>query len=629
MSVNVRFFVLLFVFVSGFVAVGWRLVQLQLNPHERLLQLSENKSRWTERREAESLLKSRGGIQDRAGRTLALSLISQSFFANPRLIENPRSVAYKLSPHLGLSPERIEELLSQDRFFVWLRREVDEETARQIFALDIPGIHSSKESKRVYPQGELARNLIGFAGRDGVGLEGVERSYDRWLQASDQASDLGLRDALGRLLLFRDFERQWFEGQDVVLTIDLGLQKIMEQELRQVLQQTQAISAQAVMMEPQSGAILAMASIDGERPDSPVFRNRVVSDVYEPGSTFKVLSILGALEKLHMTRTSQIFAEEGLLRIGSQSVREFNRRKYGWLSLEELLAVSSNIGAAKIGMQLGNQVFGELIERLQFGRPTGIDLPGEARGIVRPANSWRPIDLANISFGQGIAATPLQILRLFASFANGGYLVRPHVVKRIQSSDAGGPVVFEQEIEREEVMKPEMARLLSEMLISVTQEGGTGKQAAIPGFEVAGKTGTSQKVVETVVEGQTRRSYSNTELIASFVGFVPARDPAFVLFVAYDSPQGAASGGFTAAPSFRRIATQALGLLGISSVSSESLRAGRAEIEVEGFVGRNFQEVLTEIRSWPPEQRAQVELYGIGQAVREERFEDQIRVYFE
>jgi len=624
----VRFYVLFFVLFIGFGAIGFRLIQMQWRPDARLVQLAESKQRWSERKESESLLTSRGGILDVRQRQLALSLISQSFFANPRLIENPRSVAFKLSPHLDLSTERIEELLTQDRFFVWLQREVDEEHARRIHALDLPGVQSSKESKRIYPHGDLGRSILGIAGRDGVGLEGVEKSYDSWLQASDQASDLGLRDALGRLLLFRDFDRQWFEGHDLVLNLDLQLQKIVEEELSETLKRTNAISAQAVMMEPRTGAILAMASVDGPRAEPSFFRNRVISDIYEPGSTFKVITALGAMEHLHMGRTSQIYAEEGVLRIGAQTVREYNRRQYAWLTLEEMLAVSSNVAAAKLGMQIGSKTFADFIRKFKIGERTGVDLPGEAGGIFRPAASWRPIDLANISFGQGIAVTPLQILRVFAAVANGGYLVTPRIVNRIQTVDEDPRVVWEPELDRTEILTPETARLMTEMLTHVTRSGGTGARASIDGFDIAGKTGTSQKVVDKEVNGKKIRTYSSTESIASFVGYVPAQDPAFVLLVLYDSPEGAASGGFTAAPSFQRIARRSLGALGISS-PQRTVSGPIEQVDGSQFIGRRFQDVLHEIRTWEPHQQSRVELFGFGKAIREENEGEHLRIYFE
>jgi cell division protein FtsI (penicillin-binding protein 3) len=309
-------------------------------------------------------------------------------------------------------------------------------------------------------------------------------------------------------------------------------------------------------------------------------------------------------------------------------VREFNRKKYAWLSLEEMLAVSSNVAAAKIGLQLGAESLYSILERFELGQPTGLDFPGEAKGILRPAGSWRPIDLANISFGQGIATTPLQMVRTFAAFANGGYLVRPHLVERIQSIEEKPRVVWEREIERKEVVSAELARSISQMLVSVTKEGATGSKAGIDGFEVAGKTGTSQKVIDKEVNGKMLKTYSSQESIASFIGYVPAHDPAFVLLVMYDAAEGINSGGFTAAPSFRRIASQALGVLGVSRPMPVARQRKEASPHTD-FIGKSFQEVLREVRAWEEEEQARVELYGIGRATREELVGSQRRIYFE
>lgn len=629
---RVRSVILFFVLASGFLLVLGRSIQFQLYPSEKLERLSENKQKWNQKKSTEKFLRSRGAIIDRNNRELALSVISKSFFANPRLIEKPQSVALKLSRHLGVPAKELQKQLSQDRFFVWLKREVDEASARKIENLEILGIHASKESKRIYPHGNLARSVLGFAGRDGTGLEGVEKSYDRWLLASDQAENLGVRDALGRLLLFRDYDRQWFETYDVQLTLDLRLQKLVEDEIRRTLKETQSLSGQAIMMNPNTGEILAMASIDGERAEkSSPFRNRTLSDVYEPGSTFKIFTAAASLEKLHLSASSQVFAENGLLKVGPNTVREYNSRKFGWLTLEEILMVSSNVGAAKLGLKIGSEQFAQSIRRFGFGQKTGIDLPGEASGIFRPARDWKPIDLANISFGQGIAVTPLQLIRAVSVIANGGYLVKPHVVSKIIRDAEARELVWQAQVEKKEVFSAQHARALTEMLVAVTQEGGTGQKAAIPGYRVAGKTGTSQKLVEReTASGKLRKTYSADASIVSFVGYVPAEDPAFVLLVLYDEPKASlVSGGYTAAPSFYRIASKALGLMGRKPKTKDQALGKWKPSENSVYVGRSFQEILEEIQAWEEAQRQKVELIGYGKAVREERSEDQLRIYFE
>lgn len=615
-----------FLFV-GFLLVLARGVQIQLQPGEKIVELAENKSAWIKRKTNEESLTSRGSILDRNANELAISLISKSFFANPRQIENPRSVAYKLSRYLKVSPAKLEELLTQDRFFVWLKREVDFETARKIEALGLPGVHASKESQRIYPKSKLAKTILGFSGRDGSGLEGVEKSYDQWLKVGDQSDSSGIRDALGRKLRFKDFHKEWFEGNDVVLTVDLRLQKILEDEIRSNLKKTEAKSAQAIMMNPHTGEILAMASVDRE---PKAFRNRTISDVYEPGSTFKMLTAYAALANLHLSPSSQIFAENGKFKVGNRRVKEYNSKKYGWLTLEEVLALSSNIASAKLGLRLGAGNLDYFIEKFGFKERTGIDLPGEARSIVRNHRTWKPIELANIAFGQGIAVSPIQLVRAYSAVANGGYLVRPHVVKRVQSSKQDPEVLWEAEIEKKEALSPLHARTMSEMLTEVVQKERTGSLAIIPGFQVAGKTGTAQKLVEVETSsGSTYKTYSSSVTRVSFIGFVPAKNPAFVLYVMYDEPEYPASGGMTAAPSFKRMATSALAVLGIRAPKQASKEEPMSDTIEKEFVGKSFREVLEELKKLSKEEQQKVELFGYGKAVRQEEDESGIRLYFE
>lgn len=620
-----------FALFAGLILVLLRAIQIQSYPDSRLVQFVENKNKWNRKKSETEHLKSRGNIVDRRGQVLALSLISKSFFANPRLIDQPKTVAHKLARRLNMKTQEVENLLSQDRFFVWIKREVDYETAREVEALEIPGLHASKESRRISPHGELGRTVVGLAGRDGVGLEGVEKVYDSWLKIEDESENWGLRDALGRGLRFQDYDQQWFEAHDVVLTLDLRLQKIMEDALRSVVKKENALHAQAVMMDPFSGEILAMASVDGERqPQKTFFRNRTLSDVFEPGSTFKLVVAMAGLEKLHLSPSSQIYGEKGVLQIGPNRVREYNARKFDWLTLTEMLAKSSNVAAAKLGLKMGADHLYDTIERFGFGAQTGIDLPGEAEGLLRSPSSWRPIDLANISFGQGIAVTGLQMARAFAAVANGGFLVKPYVVEKVVEQSQNDRVIWQSTKQRHEVFQAEHARALREMLLSVTEEEGTGQAAAIAGFRVAGKTGTSQKLVEREnSQGRKYKAYSSETSIVSFGGFVPAEDPAFVLFVMVDEPEGRASGGSVAAPLWAEIAKKSLGVLGRGQSVARSATSLSSPSSDSLFVGKSFQKVLSEVRAWEQAERRKVELIGFGQAVREEISDEKIKVFFE
>ncbi|MBN8555327.1 MAG: penicillin-binding protein 2 [Deltaproteobacteria bacterium] len=621
----------------GFIAVIARSFQLQLHPHNRLTRMAKEKFKLSQQQQAEDLITSRGAIIDREGRDLALSLVVKSFFANPKQIKNPQQVANRLAPLLQMSSSKLAQLLKQDRYFVWLKREVDENTSTKIESLAIDGIYSKKESKRLYPQGELARSVLGISGVDGVGLEGIEKQYDEYLRSSDKASGSGIRDALGRLLLFDDFEREWFESHHVVSTIDIRLQRIMEEELRATLHDKDAKSAQAILMNPKTGEILAMASLDGKRGEQKPLRNRTISDVYEPGSTFKIILAASSLENLKMTPQSQIYGEDGMLRVGNHTIKEFHGHKFKWLTLQELLEVSSNVASAKLGLKLGATVFDSTIRTLGFGKATSIDLPGEATGLLRNASSWKPIELANISFGQGVAVTPLQMVRAVAAVANGGYLVQPYVVSKVvapKTTQAEPQVIWQPTLEKTEVLSAGEAKTLTDMLIHVTDKGSTGVEAGIEGYQIAGKTGTSQKLTEEINrKGKKYKTYTLDKSLVSFVGYVPAYDPAFVLLVVYDEPMGRTTGGNTAAPSFRRIASRSLAVLGIPTQRFERKTESRLEAKVDDaqgrFVGKSFQDVLREVKDLPQEQRAKIDLIGFGTAIREEvDAEQRTRVYF-
>ncbi|MDB5037996.1 MAG: Peptidoglycan glycosyltransferase [Bacteriovoracaceae bacterium] len=615
-----------------------RSIQFQVAPDQRLKRIASGKEKLNKQTQTEDLITSRGAIVDRNGNDLALSVIVKSFFANPKVIKNPAIAAAQLAPLLGQNIQKLKTLLSQEKFFVWLKREVDDSVAKKIEALNIDGVYSRKESKRIYPHGEVGKSIVGVAGLDGVGLEGIEKKYDSYLLSSDKVGARGIRDALGRLLLFDDFEREWFESHHVVSTLDVRIQRIIEDELYATVREKEALSGEAIMMNPKTGEILAMASVDGKRKDYEPLRNRAVSDVYEPGSTFKVILAAASLEHLGMSADSQIFGENGSFRVGSHVIKEYHNHKYGWLSLQELLEVSSNVASAKLGLKIGAADLEDTIKKFGFGDVTGIDLPGEASGLLRSASNWKPIELANIAFGQGLAVTPLQMVRAVAAVANGGLLVKPYVVSKVLApkTRAGAPdVVWSAKVESQEILAPDEAKHLTDMLIHVTEPGSTGLQAAIDGYRIAGKTGTSQKLIEKEnARGKKYKTYSADHTVVSFVGYVPAYDPAFVLIVMYDDPSGRSSGGMTAAPSFRRMASRSLAVLGVpperdNPVTIAAVRSKESLTEGNRFVGKSFQEVLKEVKDLPQDQRAKYDLIGFGTAFREETAADQhTKIYF-
>ncbi len=620
-----------FLISLGFVGVLVRSIQFQLAPDQRLVSLATGKEKMTKQSQSAEQIVSRGPIVDRNGHELALSVIVKSFFANPRLIKDSHAAAQSLAPLLGMPVAKLKGLLDQDKYFVWLKREVDESAARKVESLNLEGVYSRKESKRIYPQGELAKPIIGLSGLDGTGLQGLESKYDSFLRSSDKAHVRSIQDALGRLLLFDEYENQWFDSNRLQTTLDIRLQRIVEEELASVVEEKNPLSAQAVMMDPKTGAILALASIDGARQRTDDNRIRPVVDVYEPGSTFKIILAAAALEHLKMTPTSQIFGENGKFRVGNHLIKEFHDKKYQWITLQELLEVSSNVASAKIGLKLGNSDFESTIRKFGFGEESGIDIPGEAPGLLRSSSTWRPIELANIAFGQGIGVTPLQMARAVSVIANGGNLVKPHLVSKVLAPKNGTmEVVWKADAAQKEIYSVDLARTMTDMLVHVTEPGSTGNQAAIEGYQIAGKTGTAQKLVEKEGRRGKFKTYSSDHSVVSFVGYVPAYDPAFVLIVVYDDPQGRVSGGMTAAPSFRKIASRSLAVLGISPTGSTDLQAYTANaVEGSHFVGRSFQDVLREIKDLPAGERARYDLIGFGVAVREELSSDQrVKVYF-
>jgi len=639
MKSRVRSMLLFWILAIGFMGVVARAIQIQVKPDVRLTRFSMSKEKLSVQSQNENLINSRGAILDRNGREFALSIVTKSYFANPKIIKDPLKVARRLSPILKIPASKLNNLLSQDRYFVWLKREVDEDTARRIDDLELDGIYTRKESKRVYPQGELGKAVVGVAGRDGQGLEGVEKAYDKFLKTADEGNSLGFKDALGRLLLFRDFDKEWFETPNVLLTLDARLQRIVEEELKATLVERKAQSAQAVMMDPRTGEILAIASLDGERSDQNPLRNRVISDLYEPGSTFKVILAAAALEHLGMTASSQTFGENGVFRVGNRVIREYHGKKHQWLSLQELLETSSNIASAKIGLKLGPEKFYDTILKFGLGESTRIDLPGEASSWIRKPSDWKPIETANISFGQGLAVTPLQMIRAVSAIASGGVLTTPHIVSNVlapKSRSKDSQIRWKPELVTKEIYSSEKARALTDMLVHVTEPGSTGAAAAIAGYQIAGKTGTAQKLVEKPnARGKMVKTYSLDHSVVSFVGYVPAYDPAFVLLIIYDDPKGRASGGNTAAPAFRRIASRALGVLGISpnrSKPDQEMASETPSKAIEGtrYVGKSFRAVLKELQTLPTEERAMVDLIGYGFAVREELVDGgKLVVYFE
>lgn len=541
-----------------FVAVLIRLVDLQVLQRPMLVAKAERQQ--FARVEVPGL---RGRITDRDGQVLAESVGTESVFVSAGLVKarDRARVARALAVALGLNEREMRRRLERGKPF-WAARDARLGRTAKLREYKINAFSYQAETKRIYPQGRLASHVLGFTNVDGRGLEGVERSYQKVLGGTPGVKDV-LRDAAGRQIPNQD---QWVDrpkdGADLRLTLDAQLQHIAERELAKAYHKFNAKGAALVLMDPRSGEILALASMPDYAPADPTAssmdarRDRVVSDAYEPGSTFKAVTASLALEHGVVKPDSPIDCHQGRLEIFKRVVRDHGTDHLGVVPFSTVIAQSSNVGTVEVGMRLGAPQLYAGMTRFGFGSPTGIDLPGETVGTLRPLADWTPGSIAAVPFGQEFSCNLLRILVTYAAIANGGRLVRPHVVKEMVS--AGGSTINpERNRSKVQVMSEAVRQQLVPMLKGVVEEG-TGDAVALPGYSIAGKTGTAQKF-----NLKTGR-YSQTANVATFVGFVPADQPAFVAAVMLDEPHGITLGGWTAGPVFRSVVSAALTAYGIA-----------------------------------------------------------------
>jgi cell division protein FtsI (penicillin-binding protein 3) len=560
----------------------------------RIWTLQVSQSGWLEGLAQEQYLKEitlepmRGAIVDRHGAPMAVSVMTDSIFAMPREMADKRNTARKLANVLELDPNTLDEKFSSRKHFTWIKRRVPPREVERVRELNLPGVYFTRESRRYYPSRELAGSIVGFAG-DGRGLEGVELIFDGRLRGSTVLAQ-GLRDAHGNLLFADGINPQDFSsGGKLVLTIDLTIQEIVETELDRAVRQSRARAGTAVVIKPRSGEILAMANVPLFNPNTfwryarsapQRFRNRAVTDCYEPGSTMKVFTMAAALQQGVVEPGESIDCGRGRLEVGDHIIHDSSGKKHDRLLLGEVLVHSSNVGMAHIAERLGKSGLWGGLRRFGFGRRTGVDLPGESRCVLRQPDSWSDVGLATVSFGQGVSATPLQLVTALGAVANGGVWMRPLVVKEIRGPRDELLQKFEPE-PAGRVLDSRWAKVLTRMMVGVTQAGGTGARAAVPGFDVAGKTGTAQKV-DPIAGG-----YSKDKRVASFMGFVPAEQPRIALRVVVDEPETSPYGGVVAAPAFARMAAGILRYLGVfprgqlMASPAEEVEAEEAEAEEE------------------------------------------------
>ncbi len=494
----------------------------------------------------------RGTITDRNGAVLAVSEPASDVSATPYLIRRPLAAAAKLAPLLGLDDSEVLKRLSEQTGFVYLARRLPAGRANRIAALRLDGITLTPSSRRIYPRDWLASQLIGSASEQRGGGTGFEYREDKVLRGQDGIRRV-VSDALGQPISIED-ERPTVPGKDVELTLDANLQDKVESVLDGVGQVFRPRGATAIVMDPQTSEILALANwprVDANNPGgAPAYaqQNRAVGFTYEPGSTFKAFTVAGALAD-HVVSPETPIAVPYELRVADRTLHDAEAHGNETLSVADVLKQSSNIGAVQIALKMGATRFSQWVDLFGFGRPTGVDLPGEEQGIVPTYAQYSGSSIANLPIGQGQAVTAMQMMAAYAAIANGGILRRPQIVRTID-----GRAVHEPAGRR--VLSATAAASVRDMLRGVLAAGGTASEASIPGYDLAGKTGTAQKVDP---DGQ----YSRTRYIASFMGFAPARDPRLLVAVVVDEPQGAIYGGQVAAPAFQKIVAFALPYLGI------------------------------------------------------------------
>jgi cell division protein FtsI (penicillin-binding protein 3) len=500
----------------------------------------------------------RGNIYDRNGNDLAMTVSVDSVFAVPSEVTDIHSTARTLGRVLQTDPAEIENRLHASRAFAWVARKIDSTSSARIRALNLKGIYFQKESKRFYPKRELAAQVLGYVGVDDEGLGGVERQFDAKLTGKP-----------GAMLISMDAKRRWFgrveknpdPGENVVLTLDEKIQYIAERELARAIAETDAEAGTIIVENPHTGEILALANRPGFNPntfntaDPKSFKNRAVSDIYEPGSTFKIVTLAAALEERLTNPNEVVDCQMGAITVKGRLIHD--HKPYGALTVAQVLENSSDVGAIKIALRLGDERFDRYIRSFGFGSQTGIELPGETRGLTKPASRWSKVSIGAISMGQEIGVSPLQLISMASTIANDGVFVPPRIIAGTTPPRSTPQLIAFHPAAGRRVISPLTAAEMKQMMEGVVLHG-TGRKAILDGFSSAGKTGTAQKI-----DPATGR-YSKSHYIASFTGFAPVNTPAVSVLVILDSPVGPHEGGQVSAPIFARVIQQVLGYLNVT-----------------------------------------------------------------
>ncbi len=606
---KIKVLFVLSMFMLSFMSLVVRSVQLHLFADERIANMGKQNNRTIH------LATKRGTILDRKGRTMALSLKVPSYFVDPHVFKPKQAQIEQLASLFNISSRKLlNRVKSGSRRFAWVNRFANPQIEEKVKALNIEGLHYVSEWKRFYPDKELAGQVLGFVGYEGKGLEGIERYYNDQL-VQEERSIQTKKDGKGRTIYSEVAAvRTKKRSTHLNLSLDANLQYILEEKLAIGAEETKSESAVGVMMDPYSGEILAMASYPEVNPNQysqyPMqhWRNRAVQEIFEPGSTFKIFTMAAALEKKAL-KPDQIFhCEEGSLNFGSKAIR--NSIQKTWLDPEGILKYSNNVGSARIGLDLGAHNLYKAIVNYGFGQKTGLDFPGELKGLLSQYKSWQPMDVANISFGQGLGVTAVQMTAAAASFANGGYAVQPSMLQRSKE---------EVTLSKTKIVSDKTLEFIHKWMFAVTQKGGTGYRARVEGFNVAGKTGSAQII------DRTTGSYSNSDLFSSFIGFAPLEKPKYVLFIGYKKPKQYRHGGELAAPIFSAVMAESLQYAGIKPSIQEKEQTFMLAQEKSGADLKkeasqidkdNLQDLkglsLREVLFWASDQSFDVEIIGNG-----------------
>jgi cell division protein FtsI (penicillin-binding protein 3) len=551
--IKLRVFLVGLAFIVLFAVIGAKAVHLQVYRSPWLAQKASS--------QYEQSLKSsgkRGTVYDRNLREMAVTIDVTSIAARPSKIKHPKAASRALAKILKADRRRILKKLKSKGPFVWIKRQASPKETAAVKALDFDGIEFVPERNRFYPNKTLASQAIGFTGLDGYGLEGIEFSYDQYLRGSASKHTV-FKDALGKVFNEAQKKEGRSGGHNIILTIDRAIQYITESALEETVKEYSARSGMAIVMESQTGAILALAHVPLFNPNAytdfnkELWRNRAITDPFEPGSTMKIFSAAAAIESGNIKASTIFYCENGAYKIGRNVVHDI--KKHGWLSLQQIIKYSSNIGAVKISEKVGSKRLYLMFRKFGFGIKTEIDSPGETAGSLAHYKNWATVDTGAISFGYGISVSAIQLVTAASAIANDGILMKPYFVQAITDQNNEPLKQFQPQTVRRVISK-KTARIVKAIMKTVTTKGGTGINAALEGYTVGGKTGTARKL-------DKNGTYSTTTHMASFVGFTPAENPKLSILVIIDEPKGKYYGGTVAAPVFRRIAREALNYLNI------------------------------------------------------------------